>query len=76
MYDLKYKSNKTDKVDELLQYSKHKEESIILEQNNLPEDLWVLGKKDMTSDLSRFVPQKNYATPSAWTRLSVLESTK
>ena len=37
MYDLKYKSKKTDEVDELLQYSKHKEESIILEQNNLPE---------------------------------------
>ena len=43
MYDLKYKSKKTDEVDELLQYSKHKEESIILEYHDMPDKLRKLG---------------------------------
>lgn len=63
MYDLKYKSKKTDEVDELLQYSKHKEESIILEHHDVPEDLWVLGKKHMTSDLSRFCTSEKLCHP-------------
>ena len=63
MYDLKYKSKKTDQVDELLQYSKHKEEPIILEHHDVPEDLWVLGTKHMTNDLSRFCTSEKLSHP-------------
>ena len=63
MYDLKYKSKKTDEVDELLQYSKQKEESIILEHYDVPEDLWVLGKKHMTSDLLCFCTYEKLCYP-------------
>ena len=63
MYDLKYKSKKTDEADERLQYSKHKEESIILEHHDVPEDLWVLGKKHMTDDLSRFCTSEKLGHP-------------
>lgn len=63
MYDLKYKRKKTDDVDELLQYSKHKEEPIILEHHDVPEDLWVLGKKHMTSDLARFCTSEKIKPP-------------
>ena len=45
---------KTDQVDELLQYSKHREEAIVIEHHDVPDDLWVLGKSHMTNDLSRF----------------------
>ena len=39
VYDLKNKMKKVDEVDELLQYTKHSEEPIVLEKNDVPEDL-------------------------------------
>ena len=54
VYDLNRNMKKTDQVDELLQYSKHREEAIVIEHHDVPEDLWVLGKSHMTNDLSRF----------------------
>lgn len=62
-YDLKNKRKKPDPVEELLQYCKHKEEPIILEHHDVPEDLWVLGKKHMTSDLSRFCTSQTLSHP-------------
>ena len=53
-YDVKYKLKKGDNVDELLLYSKHKDENIVIEHHDVPEDLWVLGKTHMSQDLSRF----------------------
>lgn len=44
---------KVDSVYELLQYTKHLEEPIILEHHNVQEDLQVLSKSHMTVDLSR-----------------------
>ena len=45
---------KVDEIGELLQYTKNNEESIVLEHHDVPEDLWVLAKPHMTTDLSRF----------------------
>ena len=45
---------KVDEIGELLQYTKNSEESIVLEHHDVPEDLWVLAKPHMTTDLSRF----------------------
>ena len=44
LYDLKFKMNKSDQVDELLLYSKQKDETVVLERHDVPEDLWILGK--------------------------------
>ena len=63
MYDLKYKAAKTDHVDELTLHAKHKEENIILEHHDVPEDLWVLGKSHICKDLSRFCCSKVLSHP-------------
>ena len=54
VYDIKRKMRKVDEIGELLQYTKNSEESIVLEHHDVPEDLWVLAKPHMTTDLSRF----------------------
>ena len=54
VYDIKRQMRKVDEVGELLQYTKNSEESIVLEHHDVPEDLWVLAKPHMTTDLSRF----------------------
>jgi len=54
LYDLKRKTKTEDQVDELLLYSKSKDEPFIIEHHDVPEDLWVLGKAHMSRDLSRF----------------------
>ena len=41
LYDLKRKSKSGDEVDELLLFSKSKDEPLIREHHDLPEDLWV-----------------------------------
>ena len=43
LYDLKFKMNKSDQVDELLLYSKQKDETVVLEHHVVPEDLWIIG---------------------------------
>ncbi|CAB4041563.1 Hypothetical predicted protein, partial [Paramuricea clavata] len=43
VYDLNRNMKKTDQVDELLQYSKHREEAIVIEHHDVPEDLWRTG---------------------------------
>lgn len=53
-YDMKRKSKSGDEVDELLLYSKYKDEPLVIEHHDVPEDLWVLGKPHMSKDLSRF----------------------
>ena len=53
IYDLKYKLRKTDEIEELLLYSKQKEKPIIIEHHDVPEDLWIIGKKHLCQDLSR-----------------------
>lgn len=63
LYDLKTKMKKEDEIDELLQYAKHKEEPIVLEHHDVPEDLWVLAKSHMTVDLSRFCTSVNLNHP-------------
>ena len=47
LYDLKFTMNKSDQVDELLLYSKQKDETVVLEHHDVPEDLWILGKSYM-----------------------------
>ena len=54
VYDIQRQMRKVDEIDELLQYTKNSEESIVLEHHDLPEDLWVLAKPHMTTDLLRF----------------------
>ena len=54
VYDIKRQMRKVDEIGELLQYTKNSEESIVLEHHDVPEDLWVLAKPHMTTDLSRF----------------------
>ena len=54
LYDLKRKAKTEDQVDELLLYSKSKDEPFIIEHHDVREDLWVLGKGHMSRDLSRF----------------------
>ena len=51
IYDLKSKMRKTDEIEELFIYSKQKDDTIILEHHDVPEDLWILGKKHMCQDL-------------------------
>ena len=45
---------KVEEIDDLLQYTENSEEPIVLEHHDVPEDLWVLAKPHMTTDLSRF----------------------
>jgi len=45
---------KVDDVDELLLYARHREEPTVLEHHDVPEDLQVLAKPNITKDLSRF----------------------
>ena len=45
---------RTDELDERLIYAKQKDEPIILEHHDVPEDLWALGTPHMCHDLSRF----------------------
>ena len=47
LYNLKFKMNKSDQVDELLLYSKQKDETVVLERHDVPEALWILGKSHM-----------------------------
>ena len=63
MYDLKYKLRKTDEIEELLVYSKQMEEPIIIEHHDVPEDLWIIGKKHMCQDLSRFCTSDTLSHP-------------
>ena len=63
LYDLKNKMKKVDQVDELLQYAKQLEDTIVLEHHDVPEDLWVLGKSHMTADLSRFCTSEILSHP-------------
>ena len=64
MYDLKYNSRKADDIAELLFYSKQKDgESLILEHHDVPEDVWILGKKHMCQDLLRFFSSKTLSHP-------------
>ena len=63
MYDLKFKMRKTDEMEELLLYSKLKEDQIILEHHDVPEDLGILGKKHMCQDLSRFCTSETRSHP-------------
>lgn len=63
LYDLKNKMKKVDQVDELLQYAKHREYSIVLEHHDFPEDLWVLAKPHMIADLSRFCTSEILSHP-------------
>lgn len=46
-------------------YSTHKksEKPIVLEHHNVPEDLWVLAKPHMTTDLSRFCSSDQLSHP-------------
>ena len=50
-------------VDELLQYAKHLEEPIVLEHHDVPKDLWVLSKRHMTLDLSKFCTSEVLSHP-------------
>ena len=52
-YDIKRKMRKVDEINDLLQYTKNSEEPIVLEHHDVPEDLWVLAKPHITTDLSR-----------------------
>ena len=45
--DVKFKMNKSDQVDELLLYSKQKDETVLLEHHDIPDHLWILGKPHM-----------------------------
>ena len=56
--------NKLDQVDELLLYSKQKDETVVLEHHDVPaEDLWILGKPHMCQDLSRFCTSDSLSHP-------------
>ena len=63
LYDLKFKMNKSDQVDELILYSKQKDETVVLEHHDVPEDLWILGKPHMCQDLSRFCTSDSLSHP-------------
>ena len=52
LYDLKFNINKSDQLDELLLYSKKKDETVVFEHHNVPEDLGIPGKPHMCQDLS------------------------
>lgn len=54
---------KSDHVDELLLYVKQREESLVLEHHDVPEDLWILGKQHMCLDLSRFCTSEVLSNP-------------
>ena len=54
VYDIKRQMRKVDESSELLQHTKNSEESIVFEHHDVPEDLWVLAKPHMMTDLSRF----------------------
>ena len=55
--------NKSDQVDELLLYSKQKDETVVLENHDVPEDLWILGKPHMCQDLSRLCTSDSVSHP-------------
>lgn len=63
IYDLKSNMRKTDEIEELLIYSKQKDDTIILEHHDVPEDLWILSKKHMCQDLSRFCTSETLSHP-------------
>ena len=63
IYDLKSKMRKTDEIEELLIYSKQKDHTIIIEHHDVPEDLWILGKKHMCQDLSAFCASETLRHP-------------
>ena len=54
-----------DKVEELLSYAQKSDHQIVLDHKDIPEDLWVLGTKEMCTDLSRFsiCDLKSHPTP-------------
>ena len=63
VYDIKRQMRKVDEIDDLLQYTKNSEEPIVLEHHDVPEDLWVLAKPHMTTDLSRFCTSDQLSHP-------------
>ena len=63
VYDLKRKMKMVDKIDELLQYVKNGEEQIAIENLDVPEDLWVLAKPHMMTDLSKFCSSDQLSHP-------------
>ena len=63
LYDLKFKMNKSDQINELPLYSKQKDETVVLEHQDVPEDLWILGKPHMYQDLSRFCTSDSLSHP-------------
>ena len=55
IYDMKsMQTSAVDKVEELLSYAQKSDHQIVLDHKDIPEDLWVLGTKEMCTDLSRF----------------------
>ena len=54
LYQMKYEKVRREDGEELLVYAKNKEKTIILEHHDMPEDLWVLGTKQMCKDMIRF----------------------
>ena len=52
LYGLKFKMNKSDQEGELLLYSKQKDETVVLEHHDVPEDLLILGKPHMCQDFA------------------------
>ena len=56
-------SSKYDDIEELLLYVQTKEDTIVLDHQDLPEDLWVLGTQQMCADLQRFCHTTEEAYP-------------
>lgn len=63
LYDIKWNMRKVDEIRELLQYSQNSEEPIVLEHHDVLEDLWVLAKPHMMTDLSRFCTSDQLSHP-------------
>ena len=63
VYDLKRQLKMVDEVDELLHYVKNSEEPMVITHLDVPEDLWVLAKPHMTTDLSKFCTSDQLSHP-------------
>jgi len=54
---------KVNEIGDLLQYKMNREEPIVFEHHDVPEDLWLLAKPHMTTDLSRFCTSDQLSYP-------------